>query len=189
MADVAYVAWSGWPGARNGEQDLFLARLEDPTDVSGTAVRISRPELGWETHAGSVGVRVNEGPAVLVRDGRVSLTYSASGCWTPQYALGLLSADATSDLLDPASWRKSPTPVFAPAEGSGLYGTGHNSFFTSPDGRQTWLLYHAVTTSAGSCGSDREVYAQPITFAADGTPQLGAPSTGDVPLPSGDPGS
>ncbi|MGI3780704.1 MAG: glycoside hydrolase family 43 protein, partial [Janthinobacterium lividum] len=189
LADASYVVWSGWPGDKNGEQDLYLGRLGSPTEVAGRAVRISRPELGWERHAGSVGVHVNEGPAALVSGGRVFLTYSASGCWTPQYALGMLTADVTSDLLDPTSWRKSPTPVFAPAGGSGLYGTGHNNFFTSPDGRQTWIVYHAVTNPEGSCGDDREVYAQPITFAADGTPQLGTPSSAAVPLPSGDPGS
>ena len=188
VGDVTYVAWSGWPGSTNGEQDLYLARLDTPTSVTGPAVRISRPELDWETHAGSVGVLVNEGPAVLVSAGKVFLTYSGSGCWTPQYALGMLTADASGDLLDPASWQKSPQPVFAPAEGSGLYGTGHNNFFTSPDGTQTWVVYHAVTNPEGSCGADREVYAQPITFAADGTPDLGSPSAGDVPLPSGDPG-
>ena len=188
-ADVSYVVWSGWPDAKNGEQDLFIARLEAPTTVSGRAVRISRPKLDWETHAGSVGVLVNEGPAALVSGGHVFLTYSGSGCWTPQYALGMLTADATGDLLDPASWTKSPTPVFAPVQGSALYGTGHNNFFTSPDGKQTWIVYHAVTDPAGSCGSDREVYASPITFAPDGTPQLGTPSAADVPLPSGDPGA
>lgn len=189
VGDATYTVWSGWPGAKNGEQDLYLARLDSPTKVGGDAVRISRPELAWETHAGSVGVLVNEGPAALVRDGKVFLTYSGSGCWTPEYAIGLLTADASADLLDPASWVKSPEPVFAPQEGSGLYGTGHNNFFTSPDGQQTWIVYHAVTDPAGSCGSDREVYAQPVTFAADGTPQLGTPSADDVPLPSGDPGS
>ncbi|WP_204912391.1 family 43 glycosylhydrolase [Microlunatus spumicola] len=189
VGDATYTVWSGWPGDENGEQDLYIARLATPTTVAGKAVRISRPELAWETHAGTVGVLVNEGPAALVRDGRVYLTYSGSGCWTPEYALGMLTADASADLLDPASWTKSPEPVFAPAEGSGLYGTGHNNFFTSPDGTQTWIVYHAVTDPAGSCGADREVYAQPITFAPDGTPQLGTPSTADVPLPSGDPGS
>jgi GH43 family beta-xylosidase len=77
--------------------------------------------------------------------------------------------------------------VFAPGPESGLYGTGHNGFFRSPDGTQTWLVYHAVTDPAGSCGSDREVYAQPITFGPDGTPDLGTPSAGPVPLPAGDP--
>ena len=82
VGDARYVAWSGWPGSKNGEQDLYLARLATPTTVTGDAVRISRPELDWETHAGSVGVLVNEGPAVLVSGGKVFLTYSGSGCWT-----------------------------------------------------------------------------------------------------------
>ena len=183
----SYVLWSGWPGATNGEQDIYLARLASPTRAEGAGVRLSRPELDWETHAGSVGVRVNEAPSVLTSGSRVFVTYSASGCWTPDYALGMLSADLGSDLLDPASWRKSPAPVLAPGGDSGLYGTGHNGFFSSRDGSQTWLVYHAVTSPDGSCGADREVYAQPITFAADGTPELGTPSAAPVPVPAGDP--
>jgi GH43 family beta-xylosidase len=185
-----YVLWSGWPGASNGEQDIYIAKLSNPTTVTGARVRLSRPQYAWEQHAGTVGVEVNEGPAVLARGGKVYVTYSGSGCWTPDYALGMLSADASSNLLDPSSWHKSPTPIFHGGSGSGEYGTGHNSFFSSPDGRQTWLVYHAVTSPGGSCGADRQVYAQPVRFAADGTPQLGSPS-GDqarLPFPAGDPG-
>jgi len=187
---TTFVAWSGWPGARNGQQDLYLAELASPTRTTGRAVRISSPTLDWEREAGTVGVLVNEGPAALVRDGKVYLSYSGSGCWTPDYALGLLNADASTDLLDAASWRKSAEPVFHGGEQSGEHGTGHNSFFTSPDGSQTWFAYHAVTSPEGSCGSDREVYVQPLTFAADGTPQFGSPSGSEQPLalPAGDPG-
>lgn len=189
--DRSYVVWSGWPGKTNGQQNLYLARLTSPTRTSGPAVLVSAPELDWETKAGTVGVLVNEGPAALVRDGKVYLSYSGSGCWTPDYALGLLTADAGADLTKASSWRKSSTPVFSGSEASGEYGTGHNSFFTSPDGSQTWFTYHAVTTPEGSCGADRQVYAQPLTFAADGTPQFGAPSGSETPLalPAGDPGS
>lgn len=185
-----YVLWSGWPGAANGEQDIYISRLATPTRTTGPRVRLSRPQFGWEQHAGTVGVEVNEGPAVLKRGGKIYVTYSGSGCWTPDYALGLLSANASSNLLDPSSWHKSVNPVFHGGSASGEYGTGHNSFFTSPDGRQTWIVYHAVTTAGGSCGADRQVYAQPITFAADGSPQLGTPSGEHkrLPLPSGDPG-
>ena len=188
VGDVSYVAWSGWPGDKNGEQDLYLARLSSPTKVAGKAVRHSRPELAWETHAGDVGCAGQRG----------------SGRPGPRRAgvpdllrLGLLDAGVRARHADRRRVGRPARPglvdevpgarVRAP-EGSGLYGTGHNNFFTSPDGTQTWLVYHAVTTPEGSCGDDREVYAQPITFAADGTPQLGTPSAGDVPLPSGDPG-
>ena len=187
----SYVAWSGWPGAHNGQQNLYLAALASPTTTGGKAVLISEPRLDWETRAGTVGVLVNEGPAALVRDGKVYRSYSGSGCWTPDYALGLLTADASADLLRTASWHKSPQPVFTGSDASGEYGTGHNSFFTSPDGSQTWFAYHAVTSPEGSCGDDREVYVQPLTFGPDGTPQFGTPSGREaaIPLPAGDPGS
>ena len=73
----------------------------------------------------------------------------------------MMTADAGGRPARPGVLDEVAEPVFAPQEGSGLYGTGHNSFFTSPDGQQTWNVYHAVTDPAGSCGSDREVYAQP----------------------------
>ena len=57
-------------------------------------------------------VYVNEGPATPKKGNKLFVAYSASGCWTPYYCLGLLTADAGSDLLDPASWKKSPQPVF-----------------------------------------------------------------------------
>ena len=183
-----YVLWSGWPGRINGEQDIFLAKLSNPTTSTGHAVRLTRPEHRWETRFGTVGVKVNQAPAVLEHGRKVYVTYSASGCWTHDYALGLLTADAGSDLTDVTSWRKSAAPVFR--SGAGEYGTGHNGFFTSPDGRPTWQVYHAVTNAAGSCGADREVYAQRVTVGAGRVPQLGEPSgAAPLPLPSGDPGS
>jgi GH43 family beta-xylosidase len=185
-----YVVWSGWEGAGNGQQDLWLARMTTPTEVTGPRVRISTPGLDWERSAGELGVLVNEGPAVLQRDGRVFLTYSASGCWTPDYAIGLLTADASADLCDPASWVKSPEPLLRRNDAARIYGTGHNSFFLSPDGTETWVTFHAVRDEAGSCGPDREVYVQPVAAGPGGVPVLGDPLPRDhaLPLPAGDPG-
>ncbi len=190
VGPTRYVAWSGWPGRTNGQQNLYLAELSGPMTVRGPAAVVSQPELDWETKAGTVGVLVNEGPAALIRNGRVFLTYSGSGCWTPDYAIGLLSADAAADLLDPASWTKEPTPLFAADADMEAYGTGHHSFFTSPDGSQTWFAYHAVTNEQGSCGEDREIFVQPLEEGPDGRPEFGVPSGREVeiPLPAGDPG-
>jgi GH43 family beta-xylosidase len=186
-----YVSWSGWPGKTNGQQNLYLAELATPTTVRGKAVVVSEPQLDWETRAGTVGVLVNEGPAALVRDGKVFLTYSGSGCWTPDYAIGLLTADEDADLLDPASWTKDPEPLFAASEAEEQYGTGHHSFFTSPDGSQTWFAYHSVTSPEGSCGADRVVSAQLLGEGPGGRPDFGVPSgsTIPIPLPAGDPGA
>ena len=65
-------------------------------DLTGEQVCISVPEYDWE----KIGYLVNEGAAVLKRNGRIFMTYSASAT-DHNYAMGLLTADEDSDLLDP----------------------------------------------------------------------------------------
>jgi len=177
MPDRAlYLLWSGWPGADNGVQNLYIARMSDPFTVVGPRVALSTPTWEWETEgAGRDLPRVNEGPAALVRDGKVFVSYSASGCWSAGYKLGLLAAPVGADLLDPASWTKSARPVFAAAPAAALYGPGHNGFFRSPDGREDWFVYHAVDHPAGDCGARRTLRAQRLTWRPDGTPDFGVP--------------
>ena len=43
-------------------------------------------------------------------------------------------AEAGADLMNAASWQKSPGPVFVSSAEQGIYGPGHNSFLTEPDG-------------------------------------------------------
>ncbi len=129
-------------------------------------------------------VDVNEGPAVLQRNGRIFLVYSAGGCWTDYYGLGMLTASETSDLLDPSSWKKSSVPVFWQSPAAHAYGTGHNSFFKSPDGTQDWILYHANPEPNQGCGGRRSPRAQPFTWKPDGTPDFGRPLPVGSPIPS-----
>src|SRR5579875_1693294 len=168
-----YLAWSGWPGSTNGVQNIYLARLANPWTITGPRTLLSTPTYSWETQAGTVGVLVNESPEPIVHENKVFITYSASGCWTPDYALGLLSASTSANLLDASSWTKSATPVFHSNGAAGIYAPASNGWFTSPDGRQTWMVFHAVNDPAGNCGLERAVYAQPVTWGANGFPQLG----------------
>jgi GH43 family beta-xylosidase len=187
-----YLAWSGWPGSTNGVQNIYLAKLSSPWTISGGRTLLSTPTYSWETQAGTVGVLVNESPEPIVHGNQVFITYSASGCWTPDYALGLLSASTGANLLDASSWHKSATPVFHSNTAAGIYAPASNGWFTSPDGRQTWMVFHAVNDSAGNCGLERSVYAQRVTWGADGFPQLGGEPvslTTTLQVPSGDPGA
>jgi GH43 family beta-xylosidase len=131
---------------------------------------------------------VREAPVTLVRGGKVYLFYSACDTGKPDYKLGLLVADAKSDLMKPASWKQHPTPVFARADENGVFGPGHNFFFQSPDGKEDWIVYHAKTTSAYTYAG-RSPRAQPFTWKPDGTPDLGVPRSldADIPAPSGEP--
>ncbi|HTI94066.1 MAG TPA: family 43 glycosylhydrolase [Puia sp.] len=188
-----YMVWSGWETDVNREQDLYIARLSNPWTVEGPRVRISRPEYPWEkygdmhTPGEPAHIDVNEGPQFLQHGGDLFVVYSASACWTDTYALGLLRLVQGGDPMDPAAWKKSGKPVFQQSPENGVYGTGHNSFFLSPDGKESWILYHANSNPGEGCGPRRSSRAQPFSWEADGTPDFGQPVRQGVaiPVPSG----
>jgi len=188
-----YMIWAGWNGDTNGEQDIFIARLKNPYTVDSKRVKISSPTYPWEKYGdlhdpgNPPHVNVNEGPEMLKHGNNLFLVYSASGCWTDYYALGMLTAKANSDLLNAKSWAKSPEPVFKQSPDNKVYATGHNSFFKSPDGKQDWILYHANPQPGMGCGDDRSPRTQQFNWRADGGPDFGQPVQAGVPLtrPSG----
>lgn len=186
-----YMIWSGWEALnpKREVQEIYIARLKNPYTVSSKRVKISSPILPWErfwnnTSAGKPNnpVYVNEGPQVLIHNDQLFLIYSASGCWTNNYVLGMLSIQDTSDLLDAASWTKFPQPVFQQSVKNKVYGTGHNSFFKSPDGTEDWILYHANPASDLGCGNRRSPRAQKIAWKKDGTPFFGEPVATGIPI-------
>ena len=176
-----YMIWSGWEGDTNGRQDIYIARMKNPWTIEGGRVRISEPTYDWEKYGdlndpgNPPHVNVNEGPQILMNKDKIFLVYSASGCWTDYYALGMLTAASESDLLDPQSWQKSRQPVFRQSPENSVYATGHNSFFKSPDGSEDWILYHANPQPGQGCGKHRSPRAQKFTWKKDGTPDFGVP--------------
>ncbi|MBV9988256.1 MAG: glycoside hydrolase family 43 protein [Chitinophagaceae bacterium] len=176
-----YFIWSGWEGDVNGQQNIYIARMKNPWTIDGARAKISSPEFPWETHGdlhdrnNPPHVNVNEGPEVLSHDHKLFLIYSASGCWTDFYALGMLTASASDNLMDPGSWKKSPEPVFTQNTDSSVYAPGHNSFFVSPNGKENWILYHANSKPAQGCGGFRSPRAQKFGWKADGSPDFGMP--------------
>lgn len=179
--------WSDTTSTRNtncefvngGTQSLVIAPLSNPyTLASSTFTVISGPTLDWERS----GSPVNEGPEPLYHDGRTFLTYSASSCPAADYKLGQLELTGT-DPLSPASWTKKQTPVFQHSDTNGVHGPGHNGFFSSPDGTENWIVYHANSASNGGCGNGRTTRAQEFTWNADGTPNLGTPTALGTTLP------
>jgi GH43 family beta-xylosidase len=183
-------------GAENG---VYIAPMSSPTRVSGAGVRIVRGtepwEHGWRRAADGwtrdAGFWV-EAPQPLVRAGRVFLAYSAGHTHTPHYYVGLMTLAAGGDPMDPAAWTKRRTPILEP--GDGVHTTGHNSFTVSPDGRESWIVYHAKDRAVwggqpdGGARVVRSVRAQPFAWDADGTPRFAPAVRAGVPLrrPSGE---
>ena len=182
-----YFVWTqrGRTPAEGKGTNIYIAQMNSPTTITGRVTLLSRPEYAWEKHK----YDVNEGPAVLIRNGRVFVTFSASAI-DANYCMGLLTASAEADLLDPQSWTKSTEPVFKSSEANGQYGPGHNSFTTSRDGKTDILVYHAreYCDIAGSELEDpnRNTRAQVLHWKPDGTPDFGAP-VADIGKPAAKP--
>ena len=136
--DRLYAVWAQKINKEMGNSSLFISEMDNPYTLKTEPVCLTNPEFDWECR----GFKVNEGPSVLIRNGRVFLTYSASAT-DATYCMGLLTADEDADLLDKSSWTKSKEPVLVTDESKGIYGPGHNSFTTSRDGKEDYLIYHA----------------------------------------------
>ncbi|MFD2163160.1 family 43 glycosylhydrolase [Paradesertivirga mongoliensis] len=133
-----YMVWVDRGNDKLVNTSLYIAKMTSPTTLDAKQVIISRPEYSWEIK----GHRVNEGPAVLIRNGKVFMSFSASAT-DANYAIGLLWAEDDADLLDPASWHKLPEPVFFSNEAFNRFGPGHNSFTVAEDGKTDVMIYHA----------------------------------------------
>lgn len=174
-----YLSWAQNDPAVGDGTNLYLAKMSNPWTISGTPAMISRPTLSWEI----IGHTVNEGPSVIQRNGKVFLAYSASAT-DANYCLGLLTASASADLLNPASWAKSSQPVFTSNASTGQYGPGHNTFTVSEDGTSDVLVYHDRNYKdiSGDPLNDpnRRTRYQKLYWNADGTPNFGIPVSDGV---------
>ncbi|SKA95924.1 Beta-xylosidase, GH43 family [Agreia bicolorata] len=162
---------------------VYIAKMSNPWTLSSEPVEVIKPTLGWE------GQWTTEGPAVLVRNGKVFVSYSANDCASDNYSIGLVSANQSSDLLNPASWTKNTQPVMTSNPGAGVFGPGHNSFTTSPDGTEDYIIYHANSAAGQGCGGGRMARVQKMSWNADGSPAFPTPASQNIPTPKWDVGA
>ncbi|ANS68864.1 alpha-N-arabinofuranosidase [Streptomyces lincolnensis] len=169
-----YLAWAQHEPGMDNNTGIFLSRMANPWTLTGSQIRLSTPEYDWER----IGFKVNEGPSVIARNGRLFMSYSASAT-DFNYCMGLLTVDADADLMNPASWSKSPTPVFTSNDTTQQYGPGHNCFTVAEDGCSDVLVYHArqYKEIVGDPLNDpnRHTRIQKLGWNADGTPDFGIP--------------
>jgi len=169
-----YYVWAQKHPDIEGNSNLYIAEMASPSRLASPPVMLSKPDLPWEQR----GFWVNEGPSIIKRHGRIFLSYSASAT-DENYCMGLLYAREDADLLDPASWIKSPEPVFVTLREAEIFGPGHNSFTVSPDGSQDLLVYHArnYTEIEGDplWDPNRHTRVQPLSWHDNGLPDFGLP--------------
>jgi GH43 family beta-xylosidase len=179
-----YAIWSGWIKQEITDathQHLYISEMENPWTLKGTRAKISSPVESWETGGP---LDLNEGPEILKHGDKVFIIYSCRESWLIDYRLGMLQlVNPNGNLTDTANWIKKG-PVFQGS--SQVYGVGHCSFVTSPDGTENWIVYHSKKSATP--GWQRDVRMQQFTWNADGTPNFGQPIPAgqEIKLPSGE---
>lgn len=170
-----YVIWA----QKGTASDLYMATInpDEPWKLTSKAMLLTTPEYSWER----INENVNEGPAVIKRNGKVFVYFSAAATGV-EYCMGVLTADENSDLMDENSWIKTPYPVLTSDDVPGEYGPGHNSFTVDENGNDVFV-YHARSQECyeNKCEySNQDPLYDPcrharlknIHWAADGTPIL-----------------
>lgn len=168
-----YFLYAGYGDFPEHGSALYIARMRDPVTLEGEETCLTIPEFDWERQGG---MPINEGPAILKRNGRIFVIYSASTTWSEDYCLGMLTADENAELMNPASWTKSPQPVFQKSVEGRVLAPGHNSFCQF--GGADLIVYHAIDGSGGQGDLDaskRSPRVQRVEWGPDGAPDFGIP--------------
>ena len=164
-----YCVWAEKVSVGKKISNLYLAEMADPLTLKTPQMLLSSPTYAWERH----GFWVNEGPAALITEDRIFLTYSASDTG-PAYCMGMLWADADADLTDISAWHRSNRPVARTNAEKGLFGPGHNSFFRDEQG-SVYTAFHArpydVVIGDPLYDPNRHCYLKKLTLK-DGFPDL-----------------
>ena len=211
LDDQLYAVWSGNISKTDGNQRLYIAKMENPYTIKQARIEIGRPTESWELNNRNL----LEGPAMLFNPDRTKLfcVYSCNGSWTKHYKLGWLELDLTNpgtrDPLVPENWKKSSNYVFYRCDNvskssnpyaeddakneaymriGGVHGVGHNTFTKSPDGTEDWIVYH-VKRYVEDGWDNRDAFIQKFTWDKSGYPVFGEPVgwQEEIEVPSGEP--
>ena len=64
---IRYLVWAQKDPNICGNSNLYIAKMSNPWTIEGKQVMITEPEYDWE----KIGFLVNEGPAVINRNGQI----------------------------------------------------------------------------------------------------------------------
>ena len=155
-------------------QVLDICDLVNPYTPGKHTATVAKAELEWELIPPYVGkAAIVEGGFFVEKNERLFLIYSANGCWSDHYCLGVLEHTGGS-LCCADNWKKHEKPLLV--YGNGVFGPGHATFFASPDGSELWCAYHGMKRHNETVTWDaRFFHIQRVDFDANGFPVMGKP--------------
>lgn len=162
-------------------QMLAIQELKSPGEPIGEMALIAKPELDWELIPPYDKIPIVEGGYfVKSPGGRLFILYSANGCWSDDYLIGLLEFKG-GELTDANAWEKYPEIMLK--KGNGNYGPGHATFFYSPDKSELWICHHCLVESNPSYKpAKRRCHCQRVYFDETGFIHIGELAPSGVPF-------
>lgn len=184
LGEKKYFIYSAHKAKGVTTQQIFINEMADATTLMGSRVKLPAGGTRFEQMC-DIGDPICEGPQILRHDGKVFVLYSTDMSNYQWYQICALYADESSDLLDPASWKKLEGPLLTksldPADRS--LAPGHACTVKSPDGKEDWLVYHAYEGSTTSFSGEQEARCArmlKIEWDENGMPVMGNPIAYDV---------
>lgn len=158
--------WFVWTNC----SEMYISKMINPWSIEDEHTVIAKPKFDFET---KTEVLVNEGPAVLYRNEKIHIVYSANDSKTDEYCLGLLTYSG-GKINDPKNWVKYPETIFSKTEA--IFGPGHCSFtIVNENGEEKdYIVYHANLESC-SGWDGRSVWVQEFSWDEKDMPIFGAP--------------
>lgn len=178
-----WFVWSGWAGHTNVEQNLYIARMSNPTTPTGGRSIISQPRESWERVVGNP--FINEGPEPIKDpNGQLHIVYSANGSWSEEYCLADLRLKKGGNPAYVWDWYKSNGCLFGSNAATmmrgwdptlKINGPGHHSFVllngdintSPPAGPRFPLMYHGVAKGTEYTWGNRRWYAGTFAWWGD----------------------
>ena len=145
--------------SENSISEIWVGKLNDKwTDFDGKPVKCFGPSQLWE------GEIWNEAPFALKHGKFYYLMYSANYFASPNYSVGYAVA---TNIFGP--WKKyEKNPILKLTEK--VWGPGHHCVTKSPDGKETFIVYHTQQTygsGARQVAIDRLVFEKSKNREAD----------------------
>lgn len=163
----------------NHVSQVFVVQLTSDLKAAATEPRmVIEPSQDWEGTAGDY--QWNEGPFVMMYNGRYYLLYSANYFASRDYSVGYATAENPF-----GPWTKaSENPILAKNDFLKVSGPGHCCVTVSPDSSEFFIVYHTHTFYENPSGN-RNVCIDRLQFD-NGKIRVIGPTRTAQPLPSGD---
>jgi len=160
-------------------QSYGIELAPDLMSVIGEPVLLVTPDCDWELKTKGSKYIWNEGPCVIKHNGTYYLMYSANGYATNEYSVGYATSDSPL-----GKYTKAAHNPIIKGDGKKISGSGHNNYFSSPDGKEIYTVYHVHTDPANPSGN-RTPAIDKLVFDDNGDLWCFGPIGGRTPLPSG----